>query len=123
MSSKGYVSVQLSTNARNQGYRTTNDAGIYSWFEISVLTKDLKLGQTVTDQIKKVDGKPLTWISHTIPLNSTYTNLVGPIFDKNHDLWKNIEVGDIIAVLSCAQYREWKCDACSGTLDFRKLGA
>ncbi|KDR77887.1 hypothetical protein GALMADRAFT_65251 [Galerina marginata CBS 339.88] len=118
-----YVSVQLSTSARDQGWADQPQAGLYSWFEIAILTKDMTLDQVVTDQIKTVDGKPLTWISHDVPLTSTYTDQDGPVFAKDHALFKNLKAGNVIAVLACAQYAYWKCDARSGKLNFRQLVA
>ncbi|KAF8151319.1 hypothetical protein B0H34DRAFT_775194 [Crassisporium funariophilum] len=118
-----YVSVKLFTSARDQGWADQPQAGLYSWFEIAILTKNMTLGENVTDQIKKVDGKLLTWVSHSVPLTSTYTDQEGPIFAKDHDLFKNLKAGNVIAVLSCAQYANWKCDAHSGNLNFRKLVA
>jgi hypothetical protein len=118
-----YVSVNLSTSARDQGWANQPQAGLYSWFEIAILTKNMTLDEKVTDQIKTVDGKMLTWVSHSVPLTSTYTDQEGPIFAKDHDLFKNLKAENVIAVLSCAQYAGWKCDARSGNLNFRKLVA
>lgn len=116
-----FVSVNLTTSARDQGWANNPQAGLYSWFEIAILTKKLKLGDKITDQIKVVNGKLQTWVSHSIPLTSTYTEQEGPTFSKDHDLFKNLKAGDVIAVLTAAQFAAWKADARSGNLNFSKL--
>lgn len=118
-----YVSVNLTTSARDQGWANNPGAGLYSWFEIAILTKNLTLGEKITDQIKVVDGKAQTWVSHSIPLTSTYTDQEGPTFSKDHDLFKNLKAGNVIAVLTCAQFAAWEADARSGNLNFTKLVA
>ncbi|KDR69103.1 hypothetical protein GALMADRAFT_145819 [Galerina marginata CBS 339.88] len=118
-----YVSVQLSTSARDQGWADQPQAGLYSWFELAILTEDMKRDQVVSDQIKKVDGNPLTWISHSVPITSTYTDQDGPVFSRDHALIKNLEAGNVLAVLACAQYAQWECDVRQGKLNIRNLVA
>ncbi|KDQ58488.1 hypothetical protein JAAARDRAFT_78212 [Jaapia argillacea MUCL 33604] len=118
-----YVSVQLSTNARDQGWATHPDQGLWSWFELAILPKGFNTGDAVpVDKIKKAkDGSPLTFISHRLPLSSTYEDQTGMLFEKDHELFKNLADGDVIGVLACAQFAAWKCDARSGNMNFVEL--
>jgi len=118
-----YLSVQLKTDARDQGWASCPNQGLWSWFELAILPNAPSSGDVVTsDKIKKgPEGRPLTWVSHRVSLDSTYTEQTGPVFAKDHELWKHISEGDVIGVLACAQFAYWKCDARSGSLNFQEL--
>ncbi|TFK41517.1 hypothetical protein BDQ12DRAFT_625449 [Crucibulum laeve] len=124
---KTYVSVQLTTDARDQGWADEPDQGLWSWFEIAIFkSKSAPAKGSVlhSDSIKKDStGNTLTWLSHRVALSSEYTEQTGPVFGKDHELWKNIETGDIVGVLACAQYASWECDVRSGSLKFLELVA
>jgi len=113
---KVYSDLQLTTDARDQGWRT--GSGLWSWLEISILFSAPSVGTVVTpDQIKKdSSGNLCTWVSHYIPLTSTYTEQTGPVFDATHPLWKNLAPGNVISVLVVAQFGGWKGDVRNGTL-------
>lgn len=113
------LSIQLQTVAKDQGWATYKDRGVWSWFELAIVKKQYSRDTTITDtDIKKgKDNKPLTWVSHLLPLSTTYQNQSGLLFKKGSALLQNIAEGDWIAVLGCAQYTAWKCDASSGKLD------
>ncbi|KIJ23149.1 hypothetical protein M422DRAFT_56946 [Sphaerobolus stellatus SS14] len=113
------LSIQLQIVAKDQGWATYEDQGIWSWFELAIVTKQYESGTTITEaDIKKgTDDKPLTWISHWLPLSETYQNQSGILFEKASALLQNISEGDWIAVVGCAQYAAWECDAASGKLD------
>lgn len=120
-----YLSVQLETDARDQGWASYPDQGRWSWFELAIFSKgkvpsDL---ENVSDsQIKKnSSGKSLTWLSHTLPLSKTYATQTGLAFGKDHEIWKHLDDGDYIGVLGCAEYNKWECDARSGKLNFLEL--
>ncbi|KAG9119261.1 hypothetical protein FRC07_005782 [Ceratobasidium sp. 392] len=80
-------------------------------------------GQTVTPDMIKAGpkGEPLTWLSHTLPLNKNYAVQKGPLFGKDHEIWGFIEQDDYIGVLACAQYARWKAESRSGKLMVREL--
>lgn len=120
-----YLSVQLETDARDQGWATSPERGLWSWFELAIFSKDNIPSdlQTVTNsQIKKdANGKALTWFSHSLPLSSTYAVQTGTIFGKDHEIWKHLGDGDYIGALGCAEYAQWECDARGGKLHFVEL--
>ncbi|KAF8599727.1 hypothetical protein BDV93DRAFT_448792, partial [Ceratobasidium sp. AG-I] len=113
-----YLSVQLGTVAHDQGLARHPEEGPCSWFELAISPRT-----SVTDsQVKKdPNGKPLTWNSHDIPLNSTHTTQTGLVFGKDHESWKHLDDGDYIGVLGCAKDDRWECDARSDKLSFLEL--
>lgn len=122
-SESDYLALQLKTDARDQGWATEPQRGLWSWFEIAILGSAPQTGAIVTeDQIKRDNtGNLCTWLSHTIPLTKTYTEQTGPVFDANHPLWKNLEKGNVISVLVVAQFSQWKGDVRRGNLAIEEL--
>ncbi|TFK24383.1 phospholipase [Coprinopsis marcescibilis] len=111
------VQVQLETLSGDQGLDTSelNKSLSYSWFELAIY-KDAK----ATEPSKKND-KPLVWRSHgnrTDPLDDRKADTLhfGKIFDRRHDLFDYIEVGNVIGVHVCAKYSGWLNDAQNGRL-------
>ncbi|KAG8761231.1 hypothetical protein FRC11_014201 [Ceratobasidium sp. 423] len=120
-----FLSVQLETDAHDQGWASEPKRGLWSWFELAIFTTLPAEGQEVTlAQIKPnpAGGGPLTWISHRLPLSKKYDVKRGEDFTKDHEIWKFLEPGDHIGVLACAQYRKWEGDVRSGKLTFREMG-
>ncbi|KAG8694396.1 hypothetical protein FRC08_008521 [Ceratobasidium sp. 394] len=119
--SRGF-SVQLETDAHNQGWARFPDRPPKSWFELAVFSTVPPCGELVNpEHIKKgPDGAPLTWLSHRLKIDSAYTLQAGSVFTKDHDLWKNIGDEDYIGVLACAQSGGWLCEARGGKLYFEK---
>ncbi|KAG8722951.1 hypothetical protein FRC09_005435 [Ceratobasidium sp. 395] len=113
-----FLSIQLETDAHDQGWATDPQRGLWSWFEIAIFRNLPGPDQIVTpDMIKPgPNGKPLTWLSHTLPLSREYHVQKGACFAKDHEIWKFVQSGDYIGVLACAQYAYWKAVARSGRL-------
>ncbi|KAG8734218.1 hypothetical protein FRC10_011813, partial [Ceratobasidium sp. 414] len=116
------LSVQLETDAHNQGWATYPNNPLKSWFELAVFSTTPPCGELVKpEDIKKgPDGVPLTWLSHRLKIDSAYTFQAGLVFTKDHDLWKNIGDKDYIGVLACAQGAGWLCEPRAGKLYFEK---
>jgi hypothetical protein len=92
------VSCQLSTNARDQGWASNPDQGVWTWFELCILN-----GPTSSDEFTDKDVK---WDANgAMELSSEYKDQTGKLFDKHSELWKRVEVGNMIGVLVCAQLR------------------
>ncbi|QRV94535.1 hypothetical protein RhiJN_22554 [Ceratobasidium sp. AG-Ba] len=117
------VSVQLNTDAHDQGWASNPEKGLWSWFELAIFTKAPSKDSIVNpgDIKKGPDGNPLTWISHRVGIESSFVEQSGPVFTKDHELWKHLSGGDYIGVLVCAQYPAWSLSARRGTLSFSEL--
>ncbi|QRV92051.1 hypothetical protein RhiJN_20069 [Ceratobasidium sp. AG-Ba] len=103
---KRTYSVQLVTEAHDQGWASEPERGLWSWFEVAIFSKEPTDGQIVRNGSIKYgpNQEPLAWISHRVGLKSTFTEQTGAEFRKDHELWKNLEPGNYIGVLACAQY-------------------
>jgi len=120
---KNYVALQLRTDARDQGWASQPQSGLWSWFEVAILATAPQSGSVVSaDQIKKdASGNLCTWVSHTIPLTNVYTEQTGPVFDTTHPLWANLADGNVISVLVAAQFPQWKGDVRNGDLVVQEI--
>lgn len=118
---KTVVSAQVWTNARDQGWATFPDQGLWSWFEVAILNSPSTKAAFSTSAIKKdASGQPLTWLSHRLPISKDYSEQTGILFGPDHALWKNVSAGNSIAVLACVQYSGWKVDGKSVELILRR---
>ncbi|CAE6509392.1 unnamed protein product [Rhizoctonia solani] len=120
-----FLSVQLETDAHDQGWASERQRGVWSWFELAIFSTLPAEGQEVTvNQIKShpTREEPLTWTSHRLPLSREYDVIKGMVFAKDHELWKFLDPDDHIGVLACAQYRRWEGDVRSGKLIFHEMG-
>ncbi|KAG8794857.1 hypothetical protein FRC12_020714 [Ceratobasidium sp. 428] len=118
-----FASIQLETDARDQGWADEPHRGLWSWFEIAIFNKLPKHDETVTpDMIKSgPKGEPLTWLSQKRPLSKEYKEQKGVRFAKDHEIWKFVQSGDYIGVLACAQYARWNAESKSGKLLVQEL--
>ncbi|KAG8725075.1 hypothetical protein FRC09_009041 [Ceratobasidium sp. 395] len=118
-----FASIQLATDARDQGWASEPHRGLWSWFEIAIFTKLPEHDEKVTpDMIKSgPKGEPLTWLSHKLPLSKEYKEQKGVRFAKDHEIWKFVQSGDYIGVLACAQYALWKAESRNGKLLVQEL--
>ncbi|KAG9124567.1 hypothetical protein FRC07_011107 [Ceratobasidium sp. 392] len=118
-----YISFQLETNSRDQGWASEPQRGLWSWFDLAIFTRLPSEGQDVTPNMIKSgpNGKPLTWMSHKLPLTGQWEIQQGIVFGKDHELWKHLEPGDYVGVLACAQYAYWKAEARNGTLMIQEM--
>ncbi|KDQ12094.1 hypothetical protein BOTBODRAFT_56964 [Botryobasidium botryosum FD-172 SS1] len=98
----------LATSSHDQGWATHD--GSWSWFDISILTPD--------DQVKvRHDGGECLWKSHSNRVASQHPVDLSSTFDLDHEIWKNLEEGDRIAVSVVAQYGGWANHAREGKLE------
>lgn len=110
------VQLQLETLSSDQGVDDAlNGAGSWSWFELAVFRNADSQSPVVKD------GKALVWRSHgnrTDPLDTNESDSLhfGMIFDRRHDLFDAIEIGNVIGVRVCARYKGWLNNAQSGRL-------
>ncbi|KAG8774538.1 hypothetical protein FRC12_001924 [Ceratobasidium sp. 428] len=116
-------SVQLTTEAHDQGWASDPERGLWSWFELAIFSQQPEDGQIVRKGAIKYgpDQEPLTWLSHRVGLKSSFTEQSGVVFAKGHEMWKTLKPGDHIGVLACAQYGAWSLDARRGRLNFQEL--
>lgn len=114
-------SMQLETDARNQGWASNPNGGSWSWFEVAIFSTQPYESQMITENQIKLGshGSPLTWVSHRVPITSQYTTQQGIVFGKDHEIWQHVNPGDYIGVLACAQYPCWLCEGRSGKLNFQ----
>ncbi|CAL1697996.1 unnamed protein product [Somion occarium] len=111
------VQFQLVTDSRDQGSTRHTEEASWSWFEILVLADSAEEGERTTDA-----GGQAAWRSHYNNLGGGhYTRHFGKIFDRRHQLFTEIKLGDVIAVRICAGQYGWKNDARSGRLIARYL--
>ncbi|EAU86152.2 phospholipase [Coprinopsis cinerea okayama7 len=109
------VQLQLETISSDQGHDESHGNVSWSWFEL-VVFKD---GQSEEPVIK--NGQPLVWKSHnnrTDPLDTRAADSLhfGIIFDRRHDLFDLIEIGNVIGIRVCAKHPGWINDAQYGRL-------
>lgn len=99
----------LSTRSHDQGRAPDNSAS-YSWFEISIVSP--------AGTVKcRTDRSQLIWMSHCNRVASRdFVSLDGDPFYADHEIWRNLEVGDKIAVWVSAQYGGWENHAQEGEL-------
>ncbi|KAL4257458.1 FabD/lysophospholipase-like protein [Pleurotus pulmonarius] len=66
------------------------------------------------------DGLTCLWRSHCNVIGfGQDTTTAGEIFDKEDDLFKVLQPGDVLAVMVCARFLGWENNASSGYLEFR----
>ncbi|KAG9089463.1 hypothetical protein FRC07_012330 [Ceratobasidium sp. 392] len=116
-------SVQLTTEAHDQGSASDPERGLWSWFELATFSQQPAEGEIVRKGAIKYgpDQEPLTWLSHRVGLKQSFVEQSGVLFTKGHEIWKNLAPGDYIGVLACAQYGAWSLDARRGRLNFQEL--
>jgi hypothetical protein len=116
------VSCQLSTNARDQGWASNPDQGVWTWFELCILKGPVSSDEFTYEHVKRdANGAMLTYFSHTTELSSEYKDQTGKLFDKDSELWKHVEAGNLIGVLACAQFRAWSLDGRVAKLAFTEI--
>ncbi|KAL4247804.1 hypothetical protein ABKN59_007113 [Abortiporus biennis] len=104
-------SIQLFTNARNQGWASNPEAGSWTWFDIVVFESE----DSTTPKVK--NGQSLEWISHYTDIGqSTAAYREGKKFDRTHEMLTLLEPGDVITVRVCAQFTGWEHYAHDGRL-------
>lgn len=127
--------LQLSTRSTNQGWVGNPNLGCWSWFEIAVYTKldsndlnarwdrcDLTIGEEIY-VLKNFDFNKFTrWESHhNDSYSDEYQHYEGPIFDTDHEIWKHVNPGDVIAVLAVCQFAAWAVRGEAARLKFWEL--
>ena len=116
------ISVQLTTDARDQGWASNPSQGVWTWFELAVLK-----GPTSSDEFKESDikrgpdGALLSYYSHSTYLSNAYQTQTGKLFGKDAELWQHVEEGNLIGVIACAQFAAWRLDGRSAKLTFQQL--
>jgi hypothetical protein len=115
-------SVQLTTDSHDQGWADTPQQGVWTWFEICILSRSTTSDDFDEKCIKRdVDGSLLTYHSHTTYLSNTFKTQTGKMFSKDSEIWRHVEAGNSIGVLACAQYSEWMVEGRKVKLAFHEL--
>ncbi|KAJ1303037.1 hypothetical protein OPQ81_011238 [Rhizoctonia solani] len=106
--------MRLRTRARQKGPAgTTATEESRAYFEISVI------GSDDLPKLKSPDSETsLTYKSHSAPATSDYEWTDGAVFEKDHEVWRKLEVGDCFEVTVCARGRGSMNDAEQGHLIF-----
>ncbi|KAF7976548.1 hypothetical protein HWV62_6199 [Athelia sp. TMB] len=114
--------VRLFTKAHDQGGVDFPELGSWSWFDVLILESC----DSTTPKVK--NGRSLVWASHRnetvtedtdVDPEESYLPCPGAIFDKDHELLNSLDVGNVIAVRVCAQFKGWENHAQSGRLVIR----
>jgi hypothetical protein len=125
---RNVAQIQFNTFSNSQGWASDPSAGLWSWFDLVIyrardpvehaalqstnmnvlfpLTKysslEVKIG---------TNAEPLRWTSHTNNITSREPSWhSGVILDPKHEIWENLEVGDVIGVEACARFPGWRCE-------------
>ncbi|KAJ2921098.1 hypothetical protein H1R20_g15995, partial [Candolleomyces eurysporus] len=106
--------IQLFTFAHNQGEANPGTDGIWSWFDLVIL----ETPESRTPRIK--DGRALVWRSHNVPITSDEdAEQTGKLFNLSHEIFSNLEPGNVIAVRPCTRFAGWQLHAHSARLVVR----
>ncbi|KAJ1303010.1 hypothetical protein OPQ81_011211 [Rhizoctonia solani] len=106
--------MRLRTFAKQQGpagATATEQTGGY--FEISVIGSD-----DLPKLISPDSETTMTYRSHSVQTTDDYEWTEGVVFEKDHEIWGKLEVGDCFEVSVCARGRGWKNEAEQGELIF-----
>ncbi|KAG7409935.1 Calcium-independent phospholipase A2-gamma [Fusarium oxysporum f. sp. rapae] len=103
--------MKLVAKSRDQGFIDDPLAGNWTWFEIAIL----KTKYSEEPRVK--DGIHLVWVSHRNRfLSKDYGWEEGVEFGKDHDIFRLLEEGNVIAVRLCARFQAWQIKARTGYL-------
>ncbi|KAM5343873.1 hypothetical protein ACJ41O_012410 [Fusarium nematophilum] len=104
-------SLQLVAESHDQGYRSDLLSSSWSWFEIAIFRNRNSQGP------REKDGIELVWESHRHLVSETnYAWAEGVVFGKDHDIFRLLEEGNVIAVRLCARFMNWQIKARTGYL-------
>ncbi|KAK3995228.1 acyl transferase/acyl hydrolase/lysophospholipase [Cladorrhinum sp. PSN332] len=103
--------LQLFAESHDQAFCDQPLEGTWTWFEIALL-------QNKHAQKPRVkDGIELVWRSHMNHLDQrTHEPAAGLEFEKEHDIFRLMEDGNVIAVRLCARFQGWEIWAQNGYL-------
>ncbi|CAO2648169.1 Nn.00g090910.m01.CDS01 [Neocucurbitaria sp. VM-36] len=103
--------LQLYAESHDQGFADNESGGNWTWFELAILEDEYSKAP------RAKDGIELVWKSHRNRfLTDEYGWKEGQEFDEDHDLFRLLEDGNVIAVRICARFTSWKIAARSGYL-------
>ncbi|CAE6474973.1 unnamed protein product [Rhizoctonia solani] len=113
-------SIQLVTMSHHQGWVSDRDGGSWSWFEFQVATDQGDVPALVKRQS---NGDEISWccLEHpvdreTAEVQGDFAKHEGSIFDSDHELWTQIEEGDVLQVVMKAQFGGWSNVASDGVV-------
>ncbi|CAE7091473.1 unnamed protein product [Rhizoctonia solani] len=118
----GSRSVQLVTMSRHQGWVGDRDAGSWSWFELQVARPTAE-GNDHAEAKLNPDGDKISWrcLEHpvdeeTAQAQKDFAEHKGSVFGPDHELWTQIEEGDVLQVVMKTQFGGWSNTASDGVL-------
>ncbi|KAG8742964.1 hypothetical protein FRC10_000586 [Ceratobasidium sp. 414] len=93
--------IQLKTVSHNEMPETPEEDLQLSWFELVIY----RSWDRSRPRINLATKRELVWRSHSTPAyeDDNGVEAEGPIFERGHEIFKEIEAGDVIAVQVCAQ--------------------
>ncbi|KAL5636414.1 hypothetical protein ACGC1H_000396 [Rhizoctonia solani] len=117
-------SIQLVTMSRHQGWVGDRDAGSWSWFEFQV-ARPTDQGTVPATAKHQSNGDEMSWcclahpVDHeTAEIQGDFAKHEGSIFDLDHELWTQIEEGDVLQVVMKARFGGWLNTASDGIVRF-----
>ncbi|CAE6486199.1 unnamed protein product [Rhizoctonia solani] len=115
-------SVQLVTMSRHQGWVSDRDAGSWSWFEFCI-TGPTDQSTTRAAVKCRPNGDEMSWyclehpVDHeTADIQDEFAEHKSSVFDSDHELWTQIEEGDVLQVVMKARFGGWSNTASDGIL-------
>lgn len=104
-------SVQLFAESCDQGFCDDPNAGTWTWFELAIMENE----HATIPRVK--DGVTLAWTSHKNHLiQEDLAWKTGINFGKDHDIFRLLEDGNVIAVRLCARFPGWEMTVREGYL-------
>ncbi|KAF4977237.1 hypothetical protein FZEAL_6220 [Fusarium zealandicum] len=104
-------SLKLVAESHDQGFTDDPLAGNWTWFEIVLLENKY------SEEPRMKDGIQLVWVSHrNLFLSQEFGWEEGVKFEKDHDIFRLLEKGNVIAVRLCARFEAWKIKVRTGYL-------
>ncbi|KDN49271.1 hypothetical protein RSAG8_01973, partial [Rhizoctonia solani AG-8 WAC10335] len=115
-------SVQLVTMSHHQGWVSDRNAGSWSWFEFQVARPTDQDATCATAKLRP-NGDEISWrcLAHPVDRKSAkrqngFAEHKGSVFDSDHELWTQIEEGDVLQVVMKARFGGWSNTASDGIL-------
>ncbi|CAE6474796.1 unnamed protein product [Rhizoctonia solani] len=111
-------SIQLVTVLDSQALMGDHSIG---WFEIQVV-QPAKQDTTIAKVKRRLNGDEISWYSHsntgtgTARLQGYFTEHKGVVFDSDHELWDQVEEGDVLQVVAKAPLHSCSYTASDGIL-------
>ncbi|KAF3388415.1 Phospholipase A I [Penicillium rolfsii] len=100
---KSFQSIQLFAETHDQGHVDDTSLGNWTWLELAIFEDES------SDKPRTKDSVELVWLSHKNRfLTDEYGWMAGQVFGRDHDLLRQLEPGNVLAVRVCARFPGWE---------------